>query len=87
MMTKRAIATAALALTVGCGGAASHGLDATTSTTEQERDRLAPGESFPTFDCQEDELMVWVDAPTDAECVNEGEYAHQLHVEAGHEAG
>jgi hypothetical protein len=71
-----AAAILAAGLVVGCGSS-DHGTDrsqdlAPTTTVE----RAMP--------CQEDELMVWVEVPHTAECVNEVEYAEQLHEAAGH---
>lgn len=42
-----------------------------------------PADRPPAFDCQEDELMVWRDAPKTAVCVNEDEYVHAAAARAG----
>lgn len=49
------------------------------------QDGYTPNDAgFPVFNCQEDELMVWVDARNTSECVNIDEYEHHAHVRAGH---
>jgi hypothetical protein len=60
----------AAGILAGCGGAHGAQLD-----TRPQR---------PVFDCQEDELMVWRDAPTIGLCVNVEEFVHAAHALAGH---
>jgi hypothetical protein len=79
-VTRRTIAAlVAAGLLAGCG----------TNHYDRGPDALSRTPRFPNrgpvFDCQEDDLMVWLDRETrTAVCVNEAEYAHAIHALAGH---